>query len=221
MRGVFLLPRPWLEDVKRRTNEDIKERLSIEQIYNIITMETWPYKTQQAFYQARDRALMSLLFLTAGRISEVLSLTKEQFDLDADRDFIIVRNMLLVKPLKTRKGKAVRHRTAPIRDEVPLPKEGPLSRFTKLVQDYLDLMSDPKERLFKFKRHRAWQIVNYVTGEWCHWFRSRAESYYGKYVFNAPFALRDFVGASDIESLGPYVKTQRRDYEKKLLGRTI
>jgi len=50
-------------------------------------------------------------------------------------------------------------------------------------------------------------------------FRSQAESYYGKYVFNTPFALRDFVGVSDIESLGPYVKTQWRDYQEKLLGR--
>jgi len=49
-------------------------------------------------------------------------------------------------------------------------------------------------------------------GEWCHWFRSQAESYYGKYIFNTPFALRDLVGVSDIESLGSYVKTQWRDY---------
>jgi len=105
-------------DVKRRTNEDIKERLSIEQIFGMITSKAWPYKTQPGFYQARDQALMALLFLTAGRVSEALSLKKEQFDLEADRDFIIVRNMALVKRLKTHKGKPVRHRTAPIRDEV-------------------------------------------------------------------------------------------------------
>ena len=51
-------------------------------------------------------------------------------------------------------------------------------------------------------------------------FRSQAESYYGRYVFNTPFALRDFVGVSDIESLGPYGKTQWRDYQRKLLGKT-
>jgi len=163
--------------------------------------------------------LMSLLFLTAGRISEVLSLTREQFDFEVDRNFIVIRNMVLVKRLKTRKGKPVRHRTAPIRDEVPLPLRGPLSRFTKLVQDYLDLLSKPNDKLFKFKRHRAWQIVRFVTGKWCHWFRSQSESYYGKYVFTSAFALRDFVGVSDIESLGPYVKTQWKDYEDKLLGK--
>lgn len=213
------MPRPWLVGVSRRTNEDIKRRLSLEQIYTLITAKSWSYKTKLWFYPERDKALMALLFLTAGRISEVLSLTKEQFDVEADQNFVIIRNMILVKRLKTRKGKPVKHRTAPIRDEVPLPLKGNLSKFTKLVLDYLDLISEPKEKLFKFKRHRAWQIVNYVTGQWCHWFRSQAESYYGRYVFNTPFALRDFVGVSDIESLGPYVKTQWRDYQDKLLGK--
>ena len=214
------MPQAWLVGVRRRTNEDIKKRLGLEQIYTLITEKMWPYKERKEFYFKRDRALMSLLFLTAGRISEVLSLTKEQFDTQADKNFIIIRNMILVKWLKTRKGKPVKHRTAPIRDEVPLPLKGPLSRFAEFVQECLRLINEPKDKLFKFKRHRAWQIVNFVTGQWCHWFRSQAESYYGKYVFNTPFALRDFVGVSDIESLGPYVKTQWRDYQSKLLGKS-
>jgi len=214
-----MTPRAWLEGISRRTNEDIKERLSTEQIYMKIRREAWPYKTNWDFYQTRDKALMALLFLTAGRISEVLSLRKEQFDYEADKDFLIIRNMILVKRMRMRKGKPVKHRTAPIRDEVPLPLSGSLCKFTRLAQDYLALLSEPKEQLFKFKRHRAWQIVHYVTGEWCHWFRSQSESYYGKYVFISPYALRDFVGVSDIESLGSYVKTDWRDSKDKLLGK--
>jgi len=80
------MPRPWLVGVSRRTNEDIKKRLSLEQIYNLITAKSWPYKTGLDFYPIRDKALMALLFLTAGRISEVLSLTKEQFDFEADKN---------------------------------------------------------------------------------------------------------------------------------------
>jgi len=38
---------------------------------------------------------------------------------------------------------------------------------------------------------------------------------------NTPFALRDFVGVSDIESLGAYVKIQWRDYEDRLLGKSF
>ncbi len=213
------MPRPWLVGVSRRTNEDIKQRLGVEQIYSLVVSRTWPYKTEIDFYRSRDRALMGLLFLTAGRVSEVLSLRKEQFDFEADKNFIIIRNMIFVKRLKTRKEKPVERRTAPIRDEVPLPLKGPLSKFAGLAQNYLTLVKEPEEKLFRFKRHRAWQIVNYVTGQWCHWFRSQAESYYRKYVFNTPFALRDFVGVTDIESLGPYVKTQWRDFETKLLGK--
>lgn len=74
------MPRRWLVGVERRTNEGIKKRLGLEQIYNLITSRTWPYKERREFYYKRDRALMALLFLTAGRTSEVLSLTKEQFD---------------------------------------------------------------------------------------------------------------------------------------------
>jgi integrase len=205
--------------VKRRTLEDVKARLGIEQILSLITSKTWPYKTDMENYYRRDRCLMALLFLTAGRISEVLSLTEDQFDFDADRNFIIIRNMILVKRLTTRKGKPVKHTTAPIRDEVALPLSGPLSKFTVLIEDYVDSISDPKAKLFNFGRRRAWQIVNYITGQWCHWFRSQAESYYGKYVYTSAFALKDFVGVTDIESLGPYVKTSWRDYEDRLLGK--
>lgn len=212
------MPQPWLRDVRRRTNEDIKQRLSLQQIYSLITAKEWPYKTRLQFHWTRDRALMALLFLTAGRISEVLSLQKSQFDTEADQNFTVVRNMLLVKRARLRMGKPVKHRTAPIRDEVPLPLHGPLAKFTEFVTEYLDLLGE-KEKLFKFGRHRAWQIVKCVTGQWCHWFRSQSESYYGKYVFTSAFALRDFVGVSDIESLGPYVKTQWKDYEDKLLGK--
>lgn len=213
------MPQPWLMNVHRRTLEDIKARLGLEQIHNLITSKTWPYKTDWENYYRRDRCLMALLFLTAGRISEVLSLTREQFDFEADRNFVIVRNMILVKRLKTRKGKPVKHTTAPIRDEVALPLHGPLSKFTLLIEDYVQSLIDPKQKLFVFGRRRAWQIVRFTTSKWCHWFRSQAESYYGKYVYTSAFALRDFVGVTDIESLGPYVKTSWRDYEDKLLGK--
>jgi integrase len=217
--GVKVVPQPWLVGVKRRTLEDIKARLGLEQIFNLITSKTWNYKTDMENYYRRDRCLMALLFLTAGRISEVLSLTREQFDFQADSDFIIIRNMILVKRLKTRKGKPVKHTTSPIRDEVALPRLGPLSKFTELIEDYVFSINEPKAKLFNFGRRRAWQIVRFITDQWCHWFRSQAESYYGRYVYTSAFALRDFVGVTDIESLGPYVKTSWRDYEDKLLGK--
>jgi len=206
------VPQPWLIGIKRRTLNDVYF-LRPNEIYEIITNKTWPYKTNKEFYEKRDRALMALLYLTCGRISEVLSLKKKQFDLESEPDFIIVRNMIVVK----RKKKAKRKSRA-IRDEVPLPKEGPLAPFTKLVLEYLQLIENPEDKLFPIGRNRAYKIVRYVTGQWPHWFRSQGESWYGK-VFSNIFALKDYVGVVSAEVLSDYVKTDWREYRKAILGK--
>jgi len=206
------MPQPWLIGIRRRTLSDVYF-LRPSEIYEIITNKTWPYKRDREFYEKRDRALMGLLYLTCGRITEVLSLTKKQFDLESEPNFIIVRNMIVVK----RKKKAKRKSRA-IRDEVPLPKEGPLAPFTKLVLDYLQLIENPEDKLFNIGRNRAYKIVRYVTGQWPHWFRSQGESWYGK-VFSNIFALKDYVGVVSAEVLSDYVKTDWREYRKALLGK--
>jgi integrase len=206
------MPRPWLIGIRRRTLSDVYF-LRPSEIYEIITNKTWPYKRDREFYEKRDRALMSVLYLTCGRITEVLSLTKKQFDLESEPNFIIIRNMIVVK----RKKKAKRKSRA-IRDEVPLPKEGPLAPFTKLVLDYLQLIENPQDKLFNIGRNRAYKIVRYVTGQWPHWFRSQGESWYGK-VFSNIFALKDYVGVVSAEVLSDYVKTDWREYRKALLGK--
>lgn len=207
------MPQPWLIGVKRRTLNDVYFQRPSE-IYELITSKSWPYKTNREFYEKRDRALMALLYLTCGRISEVLSLTKKQFVYDAEPDFIIIKNMIVVK----RKKKAKRKSRA-IRDEVPLPLTGPLAPFTHLVLDYLKLVENPEDKLFNFGRNRAFKIVRYVTGQWPHWFRSQGESWYGK-VFSNIFALKDYVGVVSAEVLSDYVKTDWREYRKALLGKT-
>jgi hypothetical protein len=144
------------------------------------------------FYHARDRALMALLYLTCGRITEALSLKKSQFVMDEDPGFIIITNMIVVKRKKKQR------KAPPIRAEVPLPKEGPLAKFTKLVVEYLNVLPGDA-RLFEFKRRRAWQIVKYTTGKWCHYFRSQGESWYGK-IYDV-FGLKEFVKVTSIETL--------------------
>ncbi|MEM3000502.1 MAG: hypothetical protein QXX34_08275 [Candidatus Bathyarchaeia archaeon] len=206
------MPRPWLMSVKRRTLNDVYFQRPSE-IYQLITTKSWPYKTNKEFFEKRDKALMALLYLTCGRITEVLSLTKKQFDLESEPNFVIIRNMIVVK----RKKKAKRKSRA-IRDEVPLPREGALAPFTKLILEYLELIENPEDKLFNFGRNRAYKIVCYVTGQWPHWFRSEGESWFGK-VFSNIFALKDYVGVVSAEVLSDYVKTDWREYRKALLGR--
>jgi len=208
------LPQPWLIGVKRRTLEDIKEFLRPSQIYRLITSKAWPYKGDvrhgKDFYEARDRALLSLLYLTCGRITEVLSLRKSQFVFDEDPDFIIVANMIVVKRKKKQR------KAPPIRAEVPLPREGPLAKLTELVDEYLRLLPEDA-KLFSFGRRRAWQIVKHITGKWCHYFRSQGESWYGK-IYDV-FGLKEFVKVTSIETLGDYVQAPWRQYRSRLLGR--
>lgn len=204
------MPQPWLIGKKRRTLNDVYF-MRPNEIYELITSKSWPYKTNREFYEKRDRALMALLYLTCGRITEVLSSTKKQFDFESEPNFVIIHNMIVVK----RKKKAKRKSRA-IRDEVPLPKEGALAPFTKLVLEYLELVENPEDKLFNFGRNRAYKIVRYVTGQWPHWFRSQGESWYGK-VFSNIFALKDYVGVVSAEVLSDYVKTDWREYKKALL----
>jgi integrase len=207
-----MCPQPWLVGVKRRTLDDVVFQRPSE-LLDMIKSKSWPYKINKEFYECRDRALISLLYLTCGRISEVLSLSKKQFVFDEEPDFVVIRNMIVVK----RKRKAKRKRRS-IRDEVPLPRAGLLAPFTQFVVEYLSLLSDQEAKLFRFGRHRAWQIVQFTTGKWCHYFRSQGESWYGK-IFSNIFALKDFVGVVDASTLGDYVKTDWKDYRDRILGK--
>jgi len=136
--------------------------------------------------------------------------------MDEDPDFVMITNMIVVKRKKKQR------KSPPIRAEVPLPKEGPLAKFTKLVVEYLKMLPEDAE-LFEFKRRRAWQIVKHVTGKWCHYFRSQGESWYsqgeswyGK-IYDV-FGLKEFVKVTSIETLGDYVQAPWRQYRDRLLG---
>jgi len=75
----------------RRTMVDIDRMLSPEAIFDKIVEKDWEYKSRPAFYTTRDNALCALLYLTSGRINEVLRLKKDQIIPYAeDPDFMIV-----------------------------------------------------------------------------------------------------------------------------------
>jgi len=204
---------PWLQGVSRRTLRHIKRTYTPEEIYQLITSRSWPYRTWAPHYHKRDRCFLALLYLTAGRICEVLSLKRSQFDLKADPQFIIIRNMITEKI-----GPASSN--LPFREEFPLPREGDLKPFTDLVLEYLEELHEEDEILFPFKRQRGWRIVNHITGFWPHWFRAQAERMYGKLIGGGPegiYKLRDFLNVANIQTLGKYIKTEWEESRENLL----
>lgn len=200
----------------RRTLKDIEEWLKPEEIYDLITSKSWHYKTDIEFYQKRDKALMSLYFLTGGRNNEALRLRKRNFDQISDPQFILLKGMYISK--RTKKTIAKRGPRVTIRTDIRLPLFGRLSPFTLLVLDYLDQIYE-EDRLFPFSVRRSHQIIKDVTGKWVHWFRAQSENFYGK-VFMDPVKLAKFIGITNIQSVMDYVPFDEKAYEKDLLTRT-
>lgn len=146
------------------------------QIHRIIQRNKWPYKTRLDYYNQRDLALASLLYLSSGRVNEVLRLRARQFVEDPDDpDFLVIHSFWISK----RKGG--KHEIV----DIPLPRVGQMKPFTEYVEAYLQHV-DPDEMLFKFGKSRALAIVKYMTddpdnpedGYWCHWFRAQSLSYW-------------------------------------------
>lgn len=76
-----------MKEDTRRTLKFIEQYPTPAQIYHdIIGSEGWGYKTNKDFYLKRDRALLSLLYVLALRISEALRLTQEQFIIGERKD---------------------------------------------------------------------------------------------------------------------------------------
>lgn len=193
----------------RRTLKDIQTYPTPQKLcQQIVSSPGWPYKTEDKtdldFYQKRDKALVSLLYLLAIRISEALRLTKKQFSIDQKNDRIKVESIKLSKPRK--KGKARRHE---YRSEAWLPLKGERAPLTKLVMDYLELLG-PEDRLFSFGNSRALQITHAILGIPNHWLRAYGEDYLYEMWDHDILAVADYVKVEP-RTLQEYI---RKRYEK-------
>lgn len=187
----------------RRTLKHKGKRVEPEQILKWINTRYWDYSWNVEFYHLRDKALISLIYLLCGRIGEILSLKKQQF-VD-QKDFLIVKEFVVEK-----------NKVNPIRDDWGLPKKGTLAPFTKIVMDYLKSLPKKQTNIFNIKRQRAWQIVNHITGKWCHYFRAMGEAYYMRRVFKDPVRCAVALRLRRSDTLIEYVPFEWRDYTDQL-----
>jgi hypothetical protein len=211
----------------RKTLNQIKHIPTPKELFDkIIASPGWEYKTEIERFLTRDRSLAALLYLGDFRISEVLPLTKENFE--QKPGYLWVKD---VKVGKKRQGK-LEYR------EAKLPLKGEREPFTRLVQEYLELLK-PEQRLYPWSLEvkkiavgtytlkngeskqrlsvrmvgtsRAWQIVNALLPEYTeHWLR--AFGYNFDYdVMNCDIMAVSDKTKADPRSLQPYL---RRRYEK-------
>jgi integrase len=211
--------------MKRRTVKTISRFYGPEEIYSLITAKAVPYKRNRKFNNARDRALMALGILTAGRISEILTLETRNFDLKESPHYIVVRDM----PIAKRSKKVVEKYGVHVKIRFPFilplstnpkvyekPQVVKLVPFTKLVLDYLKLLGPKNRRLFNFSPRWAWEIIYRCTGMFPNWFRAQAEMIHGSYLKDS-VKLAKFVGVVRPEQVAHYIGY---DYKELLSGKT-
>lgn len=201
----------------RRSVVDIHHYDPPAEIYKAITSEAYPYTERTQQLQARDKALMAVIYATAARVSEVIpGKTRvgqtpglQAQDIIFDQDFIRIRNLRQIK-VKTFERSGV---TIPITDpleypvrfEIPLPRnQGSLAPFTELIESYLDTQDTGP--LFPVTRQYAHRIINRDSGLWCHYLRDQGIRYWYRVFKGDPFRLKRFTGHRQWASLEKYMQ---------------
>jgi len=198
---------------RKRGVKRIRKLVALTEVTDLLQKNKIPYKKHFELWQ-RDKALISLLLLSGLRINEALRLRLKQFDFN-DKHFIIIRDVYTSK-----KGFP--------REEIPIPLDGKLSPFTSMLKEWLAKIPAvenyviPSASMFgihwnkPLSRQRSHYIVKALTGFFPHYYRSLCESHYGR-IFKTNWALKDFMGLADLRSTEPYVKTDWRDYQDKMI----
>lgn len=175
----------------------------------------------------RDKALISLLYLTCSRASEisraVITKANVRFSMPSvqRRQFVQIGSFIMVRELRNMKVKHIKkagkwkpleHGSEyPLRPEIELPLEGGLAKFTKYTQQYLaSIDKRPETELFPFDRKQTWRIVNDCTGEFPHYYREMGLKLRLR-LFDRDIAqLKNFSGHRRTETLMRYLTDSQR-----------
>ena len=178
---------------------------------------------------------MCLLYMGSFRASELCraslpcghkpSITRNQFIIE--KNFVKLRDCIILKRRESvldddgnqvydDKGKPVYQviqdlKNYPKREEIKLPRKGPLAVFTEPILSYIETLG-PTEELFKFKYIRGYQIVNYCTalndedrGDMQHYLRDMGLKLHARLTGRNIKDLQKYSGHARIENLTKYL----------------
>jgi integrase len=186
-------------------------KLFFEKILYQLKTNSLEYKLYPDRLPLRDSAAVATLTLTGLRASELVLLKKKQIVNHGD--------LIRIHKVKTLKGGLMR-------DQIPLPTRGILSKFTKIITTWISFVPNDEYYIFPrahsfginfrthLKRYRIYQIVYALTGKYPHYFRSVCATLYGKYILKDAWMLKQFMGWSNLNSSSPYVKSAWERKEK-------
>jgi site-specific recombinase XerD len=173
----------------------------------------WDYllKLVEKCKSNRNKALISALFETGGRISEVLELKKDDFFIQ--KPYVIVKAMIVLKRYKKigekidSKGKRrwVTEKK-PGRRTFPIHTKEPLSVF---LIDYLKKIKS--NQLFSLSRVQAYRIVrNLDDNIFPHWFRAQRAS---QLALEYGFSVHDLIDFFSWKSLQTAIHYSRMGWK--------
>lgn len=203
----------------KRAVQDINYYDPPASIWRKINGAPYPYRVDTIRMQLRDLALMSALYLSCTRITEMVGgpvacgvlpgITVGQFD-TTDPDFLSLRSIKNIKHKYTRRAGAWvpidNPSLYPTRNEVKMPRRGSFAPFTRALSDYLEMISShPTTQLFTFTPRRARQIMDHASGLWPHYLRDQGfRAWYRVFKLDA-FKLKQFSGHKKWDSLEKYM----------------
>ena len=171
-------------------------------------------------HQLRLKALITMCYLTGGRISELVKCKKlykrledgssEAYDINyngiSKKDITFInnkgKNIMLIN-IQNRKNKHMKRKNIPVLCD----KEW---RFVNIVTNYIETLKDD-EPLFPFNRHWAYVQIKENTGYNPHFWRDiRATHLVTMYGLDG-FRLEKFLGWTDSRPAKHYVKLNWRD----------
>lgn len=189
-------------------------RQFLEQLYLNFTCRHWTYKIVNQL-KIRDSALAAALTLSGVRANETQLKKKQVVNLE---DRILLLNV------KTQKR-------GYIRPKIVFPKTGMLAEFTKIFEQWLQMIPDNSEAyLFPhassfgvswnkpLSRYRVERLINLKTGNFPHWLRGVHETFYSEFIFGGnAYKLQKHMGLKRLESTKPYVQSVfEEDIEQNL-----
>lgn len=149
----------------------------------------------------RDRALISLLYLTAGRISEVIALRRG--GIYRDDEFYIIK-------IPNRKHKKRFWKEIPISPH----KEADM-QFFNILRHYYE-KSKVEGKIFNIKRDTARKMVTRKTGINPHWFRHIRLSHLRRYYKFDGSLLQRYAGWTNLAPAAGYLEVGIEDFKDKL-----
>lgn len=168
------------------------------------------------YLSVRDRALISVLYLTGARVSEIIGKlsikqvepVSEELIEGKTKHFIHFRNVFTLK----KRGKDNLYRDIPV--SIESNKE-----MVNYLDEYLDLLianfgDNPDEILFTISRQRVHNIIKTKTGLYPHFLRTLRNTHLAQAGLD-PYDLRKWNNWSSIKPSEFYVNKELSDLKKR------